>query len=52
MKGIKKEPEWQTVRVRPDTKRGLDNLKLHHKESYNEVIGRLLIAKKKWWDGL
>ncbi|MEA2089534.1 MAG: hypothetical protein U9O89_02085 [Thermoproteota archaeon] len=39
-------PMWKSIKIKEDTKRMLDELKIHPRQSYNEVI-RELIEKCK-----
>ena len=37
---------WKTIRIKLKTKAALDKLKIHPRQSYDEVI-RILLGKKK-----
>jgi len=47
------ERKTTIIRVRVETKKALDEIKIHHRETYDDVISRLLeLAKKEERDYL
>jgi predicted CopG family antitoxin len=38
---------WKSVKIKEDTKKMLDELKIHPRQSYDEVIKKLIAKWKK-----
>lgn len=38
------EKEWSVIRIKVETKKKLEELKIHPRQSYNEVIEKLIKA--------